>query len=266
MSYFAGLHVYNFNHIPKTPQHVDAELITYAVSFVESGRIYWKPSTYRRKILEGPLAFWTWPGERWRYGPVDGTWNNRFVSWKGARADAMFAHHLFPQCMPNAAYCQIQEMHLFKREFENLQILLANHATDDPRVVHAIEGLLLTLKEQINSPPSRYGAARKIKKLIGSVHLNPERDWDFIEEARHLNCTAAHFRRLWKQQAKCSPIQSLQKARINKAASLLRQPELSVEQIARDCGFEHPSYFYRLFQASHGMPPGQYRESFCSLR
>ncbi|MEX0326841.1 MAG: helix-turn-helix domain-containing protein [Puniceicoccaceae bacterium] len=39
-----------------------------------------------------------------------------------------------------------------------------------------------------------------------------------------------------------------------------------MEQIAWQCGFEHSSYFYRLFQRSYGMAPGHYRKRFSRVR
>ena len=40
---------------------------------------------------------------------------------------------------------------------------------------------------------------------------------------------------------------------------LIEAPERLVSQIAFACGFDSLATFYRVFQAAHGMPPGDFR-------
>ena len=49
--------------------------------------------------------------------------------------------------------------------------------------------------------------------------------------------------------------------RMKKAAQLLRETGDSIADIAQSCGYHGSSTFYRLFQESYGMSPGQYRSS-----
>lgn len=53
--------------------------------------------------------------------------------------------------------------------------------------------------------------------------------------------------------------QLLQAKRLSKAAELLRQTRLSVEEVSEAVGYENTSYFYRIFQKQFGLTPKQYR-------
>lgn len=50
--------------------------------------------------------------------------------------------------------------------------------------------------------------------------------------------------------------------RLNQAALLL-ELDLSLDEIAMECGFSYTSYMIRSFRKIYGMSPGQYRENCC---
>ena len=265
MNYFEGLRVHLFNHTPESPQHVDDTLKNFVLSYVHSGQIYWQPEKESPRQLESPLVFFTWPGPRWRYGPVHSHWNNRYISFNRPRLKAFIRSGLFPQIEPAYSPRPIYDPVSFCREYDKVLDLLAVESPDSPSVVHAVEGLLLKVHQQPNTYLPNSGPAARIFKLIKAIQADSSRPWDFSEEAKRIGCTPTHFRRLWKQQTGRSPVESLQKHRMDQAASLLRKGELPIEQIAWQCGFEHSSYFYRLFQKSYGMAPGQYRKRFSRI-
>jgi AraC family cel operon transcriptional repressor len=56
-----------------------------------------------------------------------------------------------------------------------------------------------------------------------------------------------------------SPTQYLNKVRVQHAAMLLANSELSLADVALDCGFENQSYFHRLFRRRYGCTPTDFR-------
>ena len=67
----------------------------------------------------------------------------------------------------------------------------------------------------------------------------------------------AIFRRYLQQ----SPIDFLNAYRLRVSSSLLKNTELDITQIALSCGFNHLSYFSKLFLRYYGCTPSQYRKS-----
>ncbi|WP_160712845.1 helix-turn-helix domain-containing protein [Chitinophaga solisilvae] len=58
----------------------------------------------------------------------------------------------------------------------------------------------------------------------------------------------------------CSLGAYLRKIKVEKAISLMQQPELSLTAIAHQCGFFDQSHFIRTFKACTGFLPGEYRK------
>ncbi len=57
-----------------------------------------------------------------------------------------------------------------------------------------------------------------------------------------------------------SPTTFIRNIRMERAASLLRETQLPVQEISQKCGFATSSYFSRLFQQVYGKKPSEYRE------
>jgi transcriptional regulator GlxA family with amidase domain len=58
----------------------------------------------------------------------------------------------------------------------------------------------------------------------------------------------------------------LQEKRLSQAAFLLKNTELSVEEIALAVGYENKSYFHRIFTARYGTSPKKYRTNETELK
>ena len=53
----------------------------------------------------------------------------------------------------------------------------------------------------------------------------------------------------------------LKQKRLEKAAHLLKQGDLKVNQVSRMCGFDSENYFRRQFRERYGMSPGEFIDS-----
>ena len=69
-------------------------------------------------------------------------------------------------------------------------------------------------------------------------------------------CLSSHFRR----QVGMSPMQYVTLSRLNHARTLLRSTDLSVMEIAMQCGYADMSNFIRRFRRQYGMTPLQFRK------
>lgn len=59
----------------------------------------------------------------------------------------------------------------------------------------------------------------------------------------------------------CSPHQKLTELRLSRAAGLLTESALPIEDIAAQCGFCHSPHLSRVFKKKYGMPPLAYRNN-----
>ncbi len=57
-----------------------------------------------------------------------------------------------------------------------------------------------------------------------------------------------------------TPHAYLVRQRVERSKLLLKQPNLTINQITLECGFANPSHFARCFRQQVGMSPKQFRQ------
>lgn len=104
----------------------------------------------------------------------------------------------------------------------------------------------------------KYSSIRKgIQMLESNVYENVS-----IEEVAYAcSVSSTHFRRLFREYAKKSPVQYRIDLKIEYAKSMLINSDLSIETISQMLNFESSSYFCRIFKSRVGMTPGEYRKT-----
>lgn len=70
-----------------------------------------------------------------------------------------------------------------------------------------------------------------------------------------------HFTRLFHEKIQLTPIQYLTNCRIKRSIELLKDDQLTIEDIALGVGFSNGNYFTKVFRSYLGVPPGKYRNS-----
>jgi len=79
--------------------------------------------------------------------------------------------------------------------------------------------------------------------------------------AATINICESQFRKLFTKSMGLSPVQFMQRQRIEQASSLLSATDDSIEQIALQSGFTDVPFFYRTFKTWTMTSPGQYRRA-----
>jgi transcriptional regulator GlxA family with amidase domain len=85
-------------------------------------------------------------------------------------------------------------------------------------------------------------------------------DISIAEAAALYKVSPSHFIRSFKAEYGVSPNEYRQNYRVSKATSLLNMTNLSVRDIAYQCGFDDPLYFSRIFRKRVGVSPTEYRK------
>jgi transcriptional regulator GlxA family with amidase domain len=73
------------------------------------------------------------------------------------------------------------------------------------------------------------------------------------------------FKRRFKAVTGYTPIEYVQTMRVEEAKHMLETTADSIDQVARNTGYEDPTSFRRLFKRLTGVTPGRYRKRFQSL-
>jgi len=262
MGYFHGLTFLHWAGRERCAAWVDKRFDGYyTLQYIHAGRIdfYFGGKSH---VIQGPSFFLTFPGPRFQYGRRDGrTWHHHYVAFRGPRMRAFLARGLFPADR-RPPFAMISDPDKFHASFDQYITFLDNGGGQTGRAVHLLEGLLLCLQEnEIKNTPytPHIGSFRG---LAGAIRKHPESGWDFKNEARKLNMSEPHFRRLFKRINTCPPARFLNQSRLARGAELLRSTNLPSKTVAEQTGFYDVYYFSKLFRRHYFMTPGKYRREF----
>jgi AraC-like DNA-binding protein len=127
--------------------------------------------------------------------------------------------------------------------------------------LHALSGELLERLQSVASANLNSRAYQLCERVIQYLQKHMLRPFDsqHMEQALHYHFD--YLSRCLKQYTNMSPLQYMHHLQIERAQVLLRQSELSIQEIAEQVGQPNVNYFVRLFRKQIGLPPGKYRSS-----
>lgn len=123
-----------------------------------------------------------------------------------------------------------------------------------------IVGFLSRCYGQSKNADSR--ALLRIAETITHLEVNLAKPINLDELASIARMSRRSFLRAFQAAVGESPIAYLIQLRVNRAATLLRQNQKSVTDIAFDVGFTDSNYFTRQFRKQIGVSPRIYRQQF----
>ncbi len=97
-----------------------------------------------------------------------------------------------------------------------------------------------------------------IYEYIDENFAHPDFSTDTVSS--HFNYATAYIMRLFKAETNHSMADYILEKRINYAAQLLKESNLSVKEVYTKCGFTNSSYFSAIFKKIYGTSPSNYRK------
>lgn len=131
-----------------------------------------------------------------------------------------------------------------------------------PLTGDALVVALLTHLEGRAAAPSSPGPGvlgRRVAAVLDHIEANLTRPLRMAELAEVACVRPRRLANLFAAETGCSPHRYVLQRRLERAKSLLRDPELTVEQIARAVGFSDGSQLSKVFRRHTGEAPGAYR-------
>ena len=115
---------------------------------------------------------------------------------------------------------------------------------------------ILSLLEQDNYAVDTVGNCPQIQPALDLIERNyGDPDLGNDDLAKCVNLSVSHFRKLFRNTLRKSPIQYLRTIRINKAKELLAAEGKAVTETSEIVGFSNPFYFDVVFKKETGMTP-----------
>ncbi len=99
------------------------------------------------------------------------------------------------------------------------------------------------------------------KNMVSFIYQHYAEQLSLNEIAASGNVSRSKCCHIFKHYLQQSPVDFLNTFRLKTSCSLLRNTEKSITEIAFSCGFNHLSYFSKLFIRNFGCTPREYRNS-----
>jgi transcriptional regulator GlxA family with amidase domain len=98
--------------------------------------------------------------------------------------------------------------------------------------------------------------------IFGFVMGNLKNRLSVKDLAEHVGMSRRSFTRFFAEEAKLTPADFVEQARLDAARNLLEGSSLALKEVAFECGFGSPHRMRQVFARQLGISPGQYRASF----
>lgn len=99
-----------------------------------------------------------------------------------------------------------------------------------------------------------------VKEVLDYIKVNYEEPISLSLLAEQVHVSREYLCRTFRALSGSTPIEFLNRYRIRQSTFLLSQTDKSISEIAQTCGFNHSSYYGKLFLEYMGCTPGEYRK------
>lgn len=104
----------------------------------------------------------------------------------------------------------------------------------------------------------------EINNTIEYMHSNIDKKINLEELSNHVSMSVTHFSRVFKREMGETAMNYLSNIRLDKAKKLLLSQELSITEIAYECGYSSLSHLSAAFKNKYNYSPKEYRDKTIS--
>ncbi len=101
--------------------------------------------------------------------------------------------------------------------------------------------------------------SRCVREAVGYIETHYQKEFSMETLAAACYVSPSTLFHRFKKELGSSPVQFRNQIRIEKATADLRNPDLSIQQIALQNGFRSATYFFEVFKNHSGLTPTEYR-------
>lgn len=116
--------------------------------------------------------------------------------------------------------------------------------------------ICMVLDEYQRQRPRRH---REINDLLNDIARHPGQAISLTEAANSLHWSSGHLSKLFKSVTGCTFVSYVTTRRVERAKLMLASTQMPVQKISAELDFSQVNYFSRVFRASTGMSPSEYR-------
>lgn len=232
----------------------------YALHFVINGKVRHRFGDQHIELTKGDV-FCAYPGIVYHHfivpsgQPLEMIW----VSIDGGQTPLLLEKAGFHPSVPYISGVIGKELetsliHLFSQQEDNS----SRRQVDLIAAIYRIFGLMIPQK---NTEEPDAGPAGWIPRSIEYMNMHYTENINVQDVAAYISVHRAYFSKIFAEQIGMTPIQYLQKLRMERALQLLQQTRHSVSEIAMTLGYPDLYSFSRAFGKYYAASPSKVREN-----
>ena len=266
MNYCEDLFFVNYGLAEKTSNTTYGRMFDgyYGIQFLHRGRMFAHTGDHPAEYADSPCVFISFPGVPFSYGSPEGTCRSQaHVCFRGDRAERYCTEGLIT-LRETGLFRRLRNPEVFFRTMRNLfQLLKIPGSIPHARAVLLLEELLLQIHEQPSVPEKLYSHYMSdLLALRDRIAMEPLKNWDFQKEARRMNLSYVHFRRIFRQVTAWPPGAFLLECRLRHAEKMLMSSHDRIAEVAQECGFNDAYHFSRIFKKHCRHSPAEFRKLY----
>ena len=165
----------------------------------------------------------------------------------------------------NMDFCDNSIIHDYDGSIKKLFLMIKKASSEkETNYLNITDKLLEAMWEYIKKyieKNFKYDFVVNIKNKIYDNLSNP--DFNITKEVQKIGFNIDYFRRCFREELSCTPLEYMTRLRIEQAEKLLIQRTFkSVENVSLLCGFSDNFYFSKIFKKHTGLSPRDYRKKY----
>lgn len=120
---------------------------------------------------------------------------------------------------------------------------------------------MLALHERINSRFDANKNQQKIKQAMNYIQENYDKNLNMAVVSNHISMNYSLFSYLFKEYTGSNFVNYLKSIRMEEARKLLAKTDMRIMEISAKVGYENEKHFMKIFKASYGVSPSEYRKN-----
>lgn len=179
--------------------------------------------------------------------------------WETVTAMAQMTYHCREVNVVSATLSLLHQQHELAKEYAHVK---SPRVSSDATLMEAnlMDTLVHYIKEALGSKRTLSGTESRVHEFINRLPSQLHIAWSTEKIATELHLSEPHLFRLFKHLVDTSPMQYLTNLRIQHACELLKNTNLTIEQIAQCVGYNDGTSFSHRFRKSLGVSPGIWKK------
>jgi len=188
-------------------------------------------------------------------------WTYSWIGFTGLNAKSLLQRARIHASHPVFTELSANSLGGFYRDLKAAEGQRGSDVISHSILYRVLADLIRCCPEPEDGQKTRHSREGYIRKAIEYIESSYSQKMSVLDIARSVGLDRTYLSGLFKEQYGVSLQSFLLEYRMNRAADLLRNPELSVSDVSRSVGYNDPFLFSKMFKKVIGSSPREYRET-----